>query len=353
MKVDDLFRFKRVADPQVSPDGKPVAYVVTTVDLDANKDLVAIWLAPTGKGRAAQLTNVPGKKDRHPRWSPDGKTDPLRVEPLRDEPALGHRPRRRRGEAADHTSAPAPKTASGRPTASRSPSSRPSIPEFSEKPFKESDAANKKKQEEIEKNPVKAKVFTKLFYRHWDRYVEDKRQHLFVMPFPRQRRRAEGRDARRPRRLPDLGHVLRWATISPSARTASICSSRPARPRTRRGAPTTTSAACPSTGGKLGEPDQGQPAADSAPRFSPDGKTAGLSRPEAAAVTRPTAGRSTLVECDAGGAWKGKPRSITDEVRRLLPMLRSGRPTARRSTSPPTPKARQPIFAASAVTAVR
>ena len=33
MTVDDLFRFKRVSDPQISPDGKPVVYVVGTVDL--------------------------------------------------------------------------------------------------------------------------------------------------------------------------------------------------------------------------------------------------------------------------------------------------------------------------------
>jgi dipeptidyl aminopeptidase/acylaminoacyl peptidase len=54
-------------------------------------------------------------------------------------------------------------------------------PEFSEKPFAESDKLNKEKDEEIEKSPVKAKTFTKLFYRHWDEYVGDKRQHLFVI----------------------------------------------------------------------------------------------------------------------------------------------------------------------------
>ncbi len=57
-------------------------------------------------------------------------------------------------------------------------------PEFSDKPFKESNELNKKKKEEIEKSPVKAKVYTRLFYRHWDSYVEDKRQHLFVIPAP-------------------------------------------------------------------------------------------------------------------------------------------------------------------------
>ena len=54
-------------------------------------------------------------------------------------------------------------------------------PEYSDKPYAESNELNKKRKEEIEKNPVKAKVFNRLFYRHWDSYVEDKRQHLFVM----------------------------------------------------------------------------------------------------------------------------------------------------------------------------
>src|SRR5262249_4487457 len=54
-------------------------------------------------------------------------------------------------------------------------------PEFSKKPFAEADKLNKQKIEETEKGPVKAKVFTRLFYRHWDEYVEDKRQHLFVI----------------------------------------------------------------------------------------------------------------------------------------------------------------------------
>src|SRR5262249_7243648 len=47
----------------------------------------------------------------------------------------------------------------------------------------ESDALNQKRADEIEKSPVKAKVFTRLFYRHWDSYVEDRRQHLFVISF--------------------------------------------------------------------------------------------------------------------------------------------------------------------------
>src|SRR5262245_14279065 len=72
MKVDDLFRFKRIANPEISPDGKLVVYAVSTVDLAANKSTSSLWLAPVSGGEPRQLTNSP-KKDSHPRWSPDGK----------------------------------------------------------------------------------------------------------------------------------------------------------------------------------------------------------------------------------------------------------------------------------------
>src|SRR5689334_17805168 len=74
MTVEDLFKFKRVSDPQISPDGKQVVYVVGSVDMEENKIPSSLWLAPAdGKGEPRQLTNAPGKKDHHPRWSPDGK----------------------------------------------------------------------------------------------------------------------------------------------------------------------------------------------------------------------------------------------------------------------------------------
>src|SRR5208283_109172 len=73
MTVDDLFRFKRVADPQLSPDGKSVVYTVTTVDLAGNRGSTNLWLAPTAGGDPRRLTTT-DKSDRHPRWSPDGKS---------------------------------------------------------------------------------------------------------------------------------------------------------------------------------------------------------------------------------------------------------------------------------------
>ena len=43
------------------------------------------------------------------------------------------------------------------------------------------DACNKERDEELKKSKVKAKIFTRLFYRHWNAFTEFKRSHLFVV----------------------------------------------------------------------------------------------------------------------------------------------------------------------------
>src|SRR5580698_354324 len=74
MQVEDLFKFKRVAAPQISPDGKNVVYQITSVNLAENKSTTALWIAATdGKTPPKPLTEPKGKKDGNPRWSPDGK----------------------------------------------------------------------------------------------------------------------------------------------------------------------------------------------------------------------------------------------------------------------------------------
>ena len=58
MVVDDLYRFRRVSDPQISPDGSQVVYVVGIItDPAKNKSHSNLWLAAAdGKTPPRQLT---------------------------------------------------------------------------------------------------------------------------------------------------------------------------------------------------------------------------------------------------------------------------------------------------------
>jgi len=180
LKIEDMFAFKRVAAPQISPDGKHVVYQLTSVSLKDNKSTTALWLAATdGKTPAKQLTDPKGKKDTSPRWSPDGKK--LLFESTRSGGSQLWVTTPEGGDPVQLTD-----ISTGASNGIWSPDGKhiafmsAVYPEFSEKVFTESDKLNKDKDDDLEKSPVKAKVFTKLFYRHWDEYVGDKRQHLFV-----------------------------------------------------------------------------------------------------------------------------------------------------------------------------
>lgn len=72
----DLLAFAFVSDPQLSPDGRQVAYVHTTFDKQDNGYRSQIWVAAAdpGSGEAPRPFTRGPKKDTHPRWSPDGRT---------------------------------------------------------------------------------------------------------------------------------------------------------------------------------------------------------------------------------------------------------------------------------------
>ena len=70
---EDFIAMKAVSDPQLSPDGRWVAYAVATPSLTDNRNVSRIWLAEVATGANRQLSQGPGS-DRSPRWSPDGKT---------------------------------------------------------------------------------------------------------------------------------------------------------------------------------------------------------------------------------------------------------------------------------------
>src|ERR1700682_20037 len=70
--VNALLELKRMGDPQISPDGRLVAFTVQSVDVEANRKPVQIWTVPLNGGTPQQITHD-GEANQRPRWSPDSK----------------------------------------------------------------------------------------------------------------------------------------------------------------------------------------------------------------------------------------------------------------------------------------
>src|SRR5215471_1384455 len=71
---EDYLAFEFISDPHISPDGKLVAYVVTTIDQKQNRRHSSIWMAALDGSRGPwQFTTSP-QNSNSPRWSPDGES---------------------------------------------------------------------------------------------------------------------------------------------------------------------------------------------------------------------------------------------------------------------------------------
>jgi dipeptidyl aminopeptidase/acylaminoacyl peptidase/CubicO group peptidase (beta-lactamase class C family) len=70
LELDDLYSIRTPADPQLSPDGKTLAFTLTWADREADADRSSIWALAVEGGEPTQLTR--GDNDGQPRWAPDG-----------------------------------------------------------------------------------------------------------------------------------------------------------------------------------------------------------------------------------------------------------------------------------------
>src|SRR5215472_12281806 len=70
--VQALLKIARIGEPQLSPDGKTVAFTVQTVDLDQNTKPKQVYVVPTAGGAPRQITSE-GTDNERPRWSPDSR----------------------------------------------------------------------------------------------------------------------------------------------------------------------------------------------------------------------------------------------------------------------------------------
>jgi dipeptidyl aminopeptidase/acylaminoacyl peptidase len=71
--AEDYFGFRFAADTAISPDGRLVAYTVTSIDAAANRRMSAVWAVAANGGSEPRQLSAGGSSSNSPRWSPDGK----------------------------------------------------------------------------------------------------------------------------------------------------------------------------------------------------------------------------------------------------------------------------------------
>lgn len=172
MTFDDLVSLHRVSDPQMSPDGRYVAYTVATPDREANRVAPNIWVVATAGGEPRQLTR--SGSDQRPRWSPDGTK--LAFLSARDGNEQVYWISLAGGEATRLTS-----VSGGADNEVWSPDGKTIAFVSSVYPDCADDDCNVKRDAEKQKSKVKAHVATKLLFRHWTTWSDGKRSHLFAI----------------------------------------------------------------------------------------------------------------------------------------------------------------------------
>jgi dipeptidyl aminopeptidase/acylaminoacyl peptidase len=174
--VEEMLKLRRVSDPQLSPDGRLVAYVVTDVSLAKNSRVNHIWLVPVTGGEPAPLARSEKAEDT-PRWSPDGKK--LAFVSTRDGSSqVWVVPMGASGPAGEPTKITSIATeASG---VRWSPDGQWIL--FTSDVYPEcGDAAcNDRTLKEFEGRKSKARVFEHLMFRHWVSWKEGRYSHLFL-----------------------------------------------------------------------------------------------------------------------------------------------------------------------------
>src|SRR5437016_339814 len=176
---EDMMKLKRVGAPVPSPDGKWVVFDAEDVDLEANTKTSHLWIVPAQGGNSRRLNETTNHEER-PRFSPDGKrliwtskaTDPSQIWMCdfdTDSGVLIGKPHQ------------VTNVSTGADGAIWSPDGKNIVFVSAVYPEAKDDAENKRRDEELKNSKVKAKIFSRLFYRHWNAFTEFKRSHLFVV----------------------------------------------------------------------------------------------------------------------------------------------------------------------------
>src|ERR1700675_2095787 len=199
---EDMMKLKRVGEPVPSPDGKWVLFAAVDVDLVANKKTSHVWIVPlntnsgaTGVppvqqapgGPASERILIADRDGDRPRWAPDGKRFAF----------ISTKEGGSQIWIAEFDGTAGTVTAVRKLTSIAteaggelwSPDGKHIL--FTSDVYPECDgktteewSCNTKKHKEVEDSKVKAINFDRLLYRHWNAYKRGTRTHIFVVPVP-------------------------------------------------------------------------------------------------------------------------------------------------------------------------
>jgi len=172
--VHDMLAMDRLSDPQVSPNGKWIVFVLRQTDLEANKGRTDLWLVGADGTSLRRLTSHP-EEDSNPRWAPDSKS--VFFISTRSDSAQVWRIQIDGGEAQQLTDLPLDVG-----NLVVSPDGKHIAFTMEVFPDCNSAAQTKDRLDEIKQRKTSGRIYEQIFVRHWDTWKDGRRSHLFVMP---------------------------------------------------------------------------------------------------------------------------------------------------------------------------